>query len=711
MLLIPLVDRGLLAQGRVLQGQGRPKQERRPEDGDESGYHCFHEVSKGIIIDRKLMLDVTYGVFAEHGHGRVISAGLRQDSIRMSSSNPGGKRPLSSSAARGARGERTKRTATRAETTALSWAGPIAIGVAFVAMLTWSWRKWPDVLVDFGRELYVPWQLAQGKRLYSEVAYFLGPLSPHFNALWFRLFGPGLMTLALCNIVLTGLLTVLLFRLLRRVAGSLAVTAAVLAFVTVFAFGQLLTIGNCNYVCPYTHEAVHGLLLALVALGCWSAYLDSDDRRWLAGSGLALGLAFLTRVEPFVAGSVAVLSGLAITSWIRRAPARVTIAACGFLVGALVIPPAVAFLLLWRSLPPAQALQGTMASVLAPFGGDVTGLKFFRENMGLSTPAASLGAIIRWTGCFVAVLGPTAALSLILRKPGSHRPAIAVILFASLAGLLAALVPKEAWLRCPRPLPGAMLVIVVVSLKNLPAVRADRKTASKLIRITTLAVFALALLGKMILKTRVSHYGFTLAMPATLLLVIALLDWIPHAIQRAGGYARVFQAAALGVLVASGFGFLSITSNRFVQKTNTVGQGSDAFLADSRGKWVNLALAEIQKHVSASQTLAVLPEGAMVNYLSRRCASTAYTSFMPTELSIFGEDRILASFEARPPDFVLLVHKDTSEFGYRFFGRDYGQVVGAWIHREYRGVTLIGEEPLRDDRYGIALLRRAAPTP
>ena len=58
------------------------------------------------------------------------------------------------------------------------WAGPILVAAAFVALAVWSWQKWPDVLVDFGRELYVPWQLASGKRLYLDIAYFNGPLSP-----------------------------------------------------------------------------------------------------------------------------------------------------------------------------------------------------------------------------------------------------------------------------------------------------------------------------------------------------------------------------------------------------------------------------------------------------------------------------------------------------------------------------------------------------
>jgi len=40
---------------------------------------------------------------------------------------------------------------------------PLAIGVVYLALAVASWRKWPDILVDFGRELYVPWQIASGR--------------------------------------------------------------------------------------------------------------------------------------------------------------------------------------------------------------------------------------------------------------------------------------------------------------------------------------------------------------------------------------------------------------------------------------------------------------------------------------------------------------------------------------------------------------------
>ena len=39
--------------------------------------------------------------------------------------------------------------------------GPSILVLVGSYMLRLSWFKWPDVLIDYGRELYVPWQITQ----------------------------------------------------------------------------------------------------------------------------------------------------------------------------------------------------------------------------------------------------------------------------------------------------------------------------------------------------------------------------------------------------------------------------------------------------------------------------------------------------------------------------------------------------------------------
>src|SRR5262245_62458868 len=58
------------------------------------------------------------------------------------------------------------------------WTAPVLLILTGIIMTVWTWQTWADVTVDFGRELYVPWQLTEGKILYRDIAYFGGPLAP-----------------------------------------------------------------------------------------------------------------------------------------------------------------------------------------------------------------------------------------------------------------------------------------------------------------------------------------------------------------------------------------------------------------------------------------------------------------------------------------------------------------------------------------------------
>jgi hypothetical protein len=97
-----------------------------------------------------------------------------------------------------------------------------------------------------------------------------------------------------------------------------------------------------------------------------------------------------------------------------------------------------------------------------------------------------------------------------------------------------------------------------------------------------------------------------------------------------------------------------------------------------------------------------------VNYLARARAPVRYINYMPPEVLMFGEARIVADLSAHPPDLVLLVHKSTAEYGLPWFGKDYGSAIAAWVRARYRPGPLLGDEPLmQGSRFGMRLLEPA----
>jgi len=181
------------------------------------------------------------------------------------------------------------------------WAGPALILAVFIALLVWTWQRLTDVLVDFGVQLYVPWQLARGKVLYRDIAHYTGPLSVYFNALAFRMFGVSLRTLELANLPILIGIVIAIYWLTARMAGRFCATVCSISFLTLFAFAHVSIAGNYNFVTPYEYEYTHATLLCLILVIFLHRMVR--DGRWIDSgmAGFLLGMIFLTRAEFFVA--------------------------------------------------------------------------------------------------------------------------------------------------------------------------------------------------------------------------------------------------------------------------------------------------------------------------------------------------------------------------------------------------------------------------
>jgi hypothetical protein len=559
-------------------------------------------------------------------------------------------------------------------------------------MAVWTWNTWPDVLIDFGRERYIPWRLAEGEVLYRDVAIFNGPLSQYFNALCFRLFGASLQALVFCNLVLLALFLALLYYALGQLSRRWVATAACLIFVLLFAFGEHIVGGNFNYVCPYAHEMTHGLMLSLLAVvAAWPA--DRHRLFWATISGLALGLSFLTKAEVFLPGLVAATMALLLGLWFERPGWRRGLARWGCFLVAFVLPPTISFLGLASAMPAEPALLGTLGSWGAALRRDITGSPFHLLGTGFDQPRQNALAMCWMTGFYALVFVPAALLGLWLRQSARHRIAIAAAVFAVVASLLWYVRPAEEWGDIARPLPVLLALTILAVGANFMRGRREEAAQRRFVQQMTLLVFAMTLLAKMVLYARIWQYGFVLAMPATLLLSVAALDWVPAWIDHRGGRGEVFAAAAAALISVAAVIYLDKEAQIISVKTREVGAGADAFWADERGTYVKAALAEIARRSSSSTTLAVLPEGALLNCLSGLRNPTPYSTLLPVETMLFGEDRMLASFRAHPPDLILLAPRDLSEYGYSGYGEGYLPRLYAWINANYRPRWHGGEPP------------------
>lgn len=547
-------------------------------------------------------------------------------------------------------------------------------------MLRWTWLAWPDVLIDFSREIYVPWQLAEGRTLYRDIAYFNGPLAPYLNALWFRLFGTGLHTLVGANLVLLVGTTVLLWRVLRRVAGPFAVTLATVVFLTTFALGHATPMGNYNFVGPYSHEMTHGFLLALGVVYAVARLAEGGRVTWGAVAGACAGAAFLTRAELGLGALAAGVAGVGLAAW--TAPRERRLALAGAFAGPALGVVVGAFALLLTALPARDAWRGVLGSWLWVFDPAVMSIPYYRDNVGATDAAGNVVQCATWTGWVALALAVVAGTAFLWRR----RAGGTWLGLAGGAALAFASWPYRAairWSEIGRPLPLAMLVLLVAT--GVALVRRGRVPGApgRLAPRAALVVLASALLLRMALNTKIFHIGFVLALPAALLAVVALTDWLPAAIERAGGSGGVFRGLAAGLVVAVVLGYLQMTALCLERKTFSVGSGADAFRADARAAEVNAAV-EAARTLPPGTTLAFVPQGLMVNYLARRPNPGPVVNLMPPEIVSFGEAATIAALAAHPPGAIIAMSSHLTPDGLLYQKQPYAPAVAQWILDHYR---------------------------
>jgi hypothetical protein len=563
--------------------------------------------------------------------------------------------------------------------------GGAVVALCFASLTVATWRKWGDMLVDFGVQLYLPWKLSTGAVLYRDVAYLTGgPLSQYYHALLFRVFGVSVLTIVVSNLVILAFLVALVYVCFYRFSDAWTATMAGLALLLVFAFGQYRGLGFFNYVSPYAHEIVHGLVLSIVVLWLLSRWLSEEKiaPAFLAGTGS--GLVLLTKPEVFLALVLAQAAALTLFWRAKHQPpvlARSVLA----MAGGAILAPALFFLYFIQHEDFATSVRSVLWAWAAVLTHAAPDDEFYRWCLGLSAPGYHLKMLLWLTTGLAAILGIYAALSRI-RRTGLLTKA--VLALAAVEGVNLAL--DFNW-----DLSGYVLPPLCLASLGLLLWQARKRGGAAYVQPLPFlwGIFSMVLLAKLGIYPRLWHYGFVLAMPAFLTAVYFLLWQLPSLLESQGARTEYFRAiVSTGLLI--GMTQLWLDSQFFYrQRTASVGRGADRMLVFRpayRPAGVTLGrVAEwIQTNTSPNSTMAVLPDGSMLNYLSRRDNPTGYLRWNLVESTVFGQDNMNRAFLRTQPDYVILVDFSISQFGLKPFGQDPrdGLELKQWIDAHYQAV-------------------------
>jgi len=566
-------------------------------------------------------------------------------------------------------------------------------------------------MIDFGRELYIPWQILEGSTLYTDIAYFNGPLSPYINSVWFLLFGVHMRSFIIANFIILAIIIFVFYKLLEKVDSKTGATIGCLMLVTVFAFPRYDFVGNYNFIAPYSHEMTHGLLLSFLCLYCLSIY-QCQKKTWaIFLSGLLIGLVFLTKAEFALAAATALLFGFILTFWVQKEPWKHGVIKIALFLTGTLAPPIISFLLLTASMPFKQALIGTLGSWPGTLNPELRNLYFYKQIIGIDDVGLNIRIMLIGFGCFILMFLPAIFIS--TPDPSQRKRNIIIgttvgtgiiILSILYINFLITMVSNMI-----RPLPLVLVSLIIIEALHLWKNSQKAQHCSDVLRLALL-FFSFVLLLKILLRVDPHQYGFALAMPGTVILTSVLVDRIPSFLKKKGRASILFRSLSITIIIIFA-GMHLFVSNFWLEKNIVqVSAKTARFFTDVRGYPVREIVKEIEKHSSFNDTLAVLPEGVMLNFLTQRANPTPYINFMPPEFLLFGESKMLAAFQKDPPDYIVLTNKPLEEYGMQKVGIDIGVNLYQWINENYALIKYIKPEYERNFPFThMHLLRRMRP--
>ena len=149
------------------------------------------------------------------------------------------------------------------------------------------------MLIDTGREFYIPWQMLKGAVLYKDIFNLYGPFAYQLNALLFAIFGVKISVIYFAGLVNSLLIVIGVFLLSKEFLSKSISFAAALIIMFSLAFNTFLYNSNISY----TYSIAYALCAFIFSLLFLIKYIKNGNFKFAYLSSLLAGLSLANKYE------------------------------------------------------------------------------------------------------------------------------------------------------------------------------------------------------------------------------------------------------------------------------------------------------------------------------------------------------------------------------------------------------------------------------
>jgi hypothetical protein len=503
-----------------------------------------------------------------------------------------------------------------------------------------------DPIIDTGRDLYIPEQIREGVKLYRDILYYYPPLTPYLLALITAVTGSSLAAYTGIGAAIALATAAAIYAICRVVASPAAAGSAALLFAGCSIYS--ISGRTSNYLFPYAHAATLAMLFLLAGAAFLLVWAYVDKRaRWLAPGLLFLLAASWTKLEYVVfAGLLLIVVAVTHRMSIRWLAAYV---AAG-------IASVIAVDRFFADAPQGHhwLFDNVLASALLK---GASARHFYRQVSGFDAIGPNLFAAFAGA---LAIGGIVVAIRISDRWLWRGASIVTAIVITAIA-ILAGTIFFRGWAI-------AQLILLPFAL---------RRPREPLLILLTLS---LCLSSRVFLRMTPEWYGFVFLVPAYILIAYTLIEWLPLR----GVYSQRAARLAVVPLVVIAVQLVIAEDALLATRTFPVHSDRGVFYDANVGRAAILDAFIERMRVIHPRSLVVVPEGLTLNYLTRIRTPLSFHTFTPVEAA--GpeiEAQIIEDLAAHPPEYIAVVSRAVTDFGYRGFGLDYDRKLAAVINQRY----------------------------
>lgn len=546
----------------------------------------------------------------------------------------------------------------------------VSIFLVFSLLLTLLMKYLGNIIIDCGRESYFAQEILKGKILYRDLFNIFGPLSYQINALFFKIFGISLNSMRIAGSLNTIIIIYLLYGISRLFTSRLVSWVTIMFIMIVCTFHYWIF----NYIFPYTYALAYAFSSFLFSVLCLLLFLKSKKTLFTPLSWFFIGFSLTSKLD-YISYAILLLILTMILVYQKKIPVKIFIIS----IISFLIVPVISFSVLFLQGLTVQELFSQIL-LIKKYALSPSLNHFYAVAAGLYPNKICLRILAKkflivFTSFMFAFWGTYFGLKNI--KDFNYKKIIVnviLILFSVVGFALSMLSHPHMNLSWMPLLSGFIFVYLLVLRFYFKKLNSNDDLY--------LLLFFIALLAsqKTFFLLNFQAYG-TFTFPLILIVnMIFLSKYLPKL------FNFVDEQLAHKTCFITLLGlFFFVLSLRFVMPVYYTinGERGEMYGIASKATAVQNAIDYIEKNIKPNESIWIIPEGLMVNFLTNRPSKSIYYNITMPYIQTFGEDKIVSDIKKDPPDYIIINNRDSVDYGYKFLCADYGQKICKYVRSNY----------------------------